>query len=83
MCTMRPYELNLSLNDEDGVWLSSHGSNRYRKWDELHYSVRMAEYAESSLNRIQMLVNAVELLSDAGPSRTKMGKQRLYWLKED
>jgi hypothetical protein len=40
---MQPYELNSSLNDEDGIWLSSHGSNTYREWDELRYSVRSVE----------------------------------------
>lgn len=81
---MWPYELNSSLNDEDGIWLSSHGSNRYREWDELRYSVRSVEkYARKFLNRIQMLVNAVEFPINSECSRTKMDKQRPQWLEEN
>ena len=76
--TMRPYELNSTLNDPDGVWLESHSSNRYREWDELRYSVRSVEkYASKFMNQIQILVNAYKTEDDT------YGKQRPHWLKED
>ncbi|KAG9377616.1 hypothetical protein A1F94_012019 [Pyrenophora tritici-repentis] len=31
IATMRPYDINSSLNDEEGIWLASHGANRYRE----------------------------------------------------
>ncbi|THW21870.1 hypothetical protein D6D24_01462 [Aureobasidium pullulans] len=76
--TMRPYELNSSLNDDAGEWIASHGVNRYRDWDELRYSIRSVEkHAGSFRNNIQILVNAVE-----GEDGT-MSKQRPTWLKDD
>lgn len=76
--TMRPYELNSTLNDPEGVWLESHSSNRYREWDELRYSVRSVEkYAHKFLNGIQILVNSYK--TEDG----QYGKQRPHWLKED
>ncbi|KAJ4356779.1 uncharacterized protein N0V89_004815 [Didymosphaeria variabile] len=80
--TMRPYELNSSLNDPDGVWMASHGTNRYREWDELRYSIRSVErYAGYFTNRIQILVNAFQIYSENNQSGL-MGKQRPRWLKE-
>lgn len=80
---MRPYEINSTLNDEAGLWLASHGSNRYREWDELRYSVRSVEkYAGTFMNRIQVLVNAFERTSEKGDSYS-MDKQRPTWLKDD
>ncbi|KAH7041408.1 uncharacterized protein B0I36DRAFT_232726 [Microdochium trichocladiopsis] len=79
--TMRPYELNSTLNDADGEWLLSHGSNRYRSWDELRYSVRSVEkYAASFTNKIQIVVNAVDESRDPGVRRYT--KQRPLWLSE-
>jgi hypothetical protein len=79
---MRPYEVNSTLNDEDGLWLASHGSNRYREWDELRYSMRSVEkYAGDFMNRIQILVNAFEERTDNGTVLRRMGKQRPHWLK--
>jgi hypothetical protein len=81
--TMRPYELNSSLNDEEGVWLASHGFNRYREWDELRYSLRSVEkYAQSFINRIQILVNAFEEPLRNGSLVVRMGKQRPHWLSD-
>ncbi|KAJ4290540.1 hypothetical protein N0V90_010757 [Kalmusia sp. IMI 367209] len=80
--TMRPYELNSSLNDPEGVWVASHGSNRYREWDELRYSIRSVEkYAGSFTNRIQILVNAFRTRSQKGRPHV-MSKQRPVWLKD-
>lgn len=79
--TMRPYELNSTLNDPEGTWLESHSSNRYREWDELRYSVRSVEkYAHKFMNRVQFLVNAFK--TEDG-SAEAYGKQRPHWLKED
>ncbi|KAF2646170.1 hypothetical protein P280DRAFT_388134 [Massarina eburnea CBS 473.64] len=79
--TMHPYEINSSLNDPDGIWVSSHGTNRYREWDELRYSMRSVEkYAGSFMNRIQILVNAFQEPSKADMS-SKMSKQRPQWLR--
>lgn len=76
--TMRPYELNSSLNDDGGEWMRSHGVNRYRDWDELRYSIRSIEdNAASFKNNIQILVNAVQ--EEDGT----MTKQRPTWLKDD
>lgn len=80
---MHPYEVNSTLNDDEGVWLASHGSNRYREWDELRYSMRSVEkYAGSFANRIQILVNAFEERSHDGSQIVNMGKQRPHWLKD-
>jgi hypothetical protein len=84
LATMRPYEVKSPLNDEDGIWLASHGSNRYREWNELRYSLRSVEkYAGTFLNRIQILVNAYENRSSDGGTLTSMGKQQPHWLKEN
>jgi hypothetical protein len=59
--TKRPFEENSVLNDPEGIWLKSHGANRYRDWDELKYSLRSIEtYASGFRNKIQILVNSVE-----------------------
>jgi hypothetical protein len=80
---MRPYELNSSLNDQEGLWVASHGTNRYREWDELRYSMRSVEkYAGSFTNRIQILVNSFQKASD-GDGAGKTDKQRPLWLKPD
>lgn len=81
--TMRPYEVNSSLNDAEGVWLSSHGSNRYREWDELRYSMRSVErYASRFTNRIQILVNGFEQRSADDLDVVRMRKQRPNWLSK-
>lgn len=82
--TMRPYELNSSLNDPEGVWLASHGSNRYREWDELRYSMRSVEkYASHFTNRVQILVNAFEERSGNSTDVIRMEKQRPHWLSKN
>jgi hypothetical protein len=82
--TMKPYEINSSLNDADGVWMASHGSNRYREWDELRYSMRSVEkYAGHFTNRIQILVNAFKNSKSDDSSPTTYGKQRPHWLRTD
>jgi hypothetical protein len=82
--TMKPYEINSSLNDADGVWMASHGSNRYREWDELRYSMRSVEkYAGRFTNRIQILVNAFKNSKIDESSPTTYGKQRPHWLRTD
>jgi len=64
------------LNDEEGKWISSHGVNRYRDWDELRYSLRSIEkHAGSFRNKIQILVNSVQ--------GTTAGKQIPLWLNDD
>jgi len=79
--TMRPYELNSTLNDDAGEWLLSHGANRYRSWDELRYSVRsIGKYASSFANKIQIVVNAVDERDD--PDVAGYTKQRPSWLSE-
>ncbi|KAJ4024673.1 hypothetical protein NW752_003228 [Fusarium irregulare] len=80
--TMRPYEEASSLNDPEGEWMQSHGSNRYRSWDELRYSIRSVEkFAGDFRNKIQLLVNAVDKTSD--PEFGRFSKQRPLWLKDD
>jgi hypothetical protein len=82
--TMRPYEMASTLNDDEGVWITSHGSNRYREWDELRYSMRSVErYAGTFINRIQILVNAFEERSHNGTQVQRMGKQQPHWLEGD
>jgi Asp-tRNA(Asn)/Glu-tRNA(Gln) amidotransferase C subunit len=82
--TMKPYELNSSLNDAEGVWIASHGSNRYREWDELRYSMRSVEkYAGHFTNRIQILVNAFKNFKTDETSPTTYGKQWPQWLRTD
>lgn len=64
------------LNDEEGKWISSHGINRYRDWDELRYSLRSLErYAAKFRNKIQIVVNSVQ--------GTEQGKQIPNWLNDD
>lgn len=71
--TKRPYEENSVLNDPDGRWISSHGINRYRDWDELRYAVRSVEaHASNFRNQIQIIVNSVK--------NTAAGKQIPTWL---
>ncbi len=71
--TKRPFEENSILNDPEGTWISSHGVNRYRDWDELRYAVRSVEkHAQSFRNRIQIIVNSVR--------GTEAGKQVPTWL---
>jgi hypothetical protein len=73
--TKRPFEENSVLNDPEGVWLKSHGTNRYRDWDELKYSLRSLEaHASGFRNKIQILVNSVE--------GTKDKKQIPTWLND-
>ncbi|KAF2273712.1 uncharacterized protein EI97DRAFT_403857 [Westerdykella ornata] len=82
--TMRPYELNSTLNDPDGVWIASHGSNRYREWDELRYSMRSVQkFAGHFANRIQILVNAFRNPKTDELLPTTFGKQRPHWLRAD
>ena len=74
--TKRPYELNSVLNDVEGTWIKSHGTNRYRDWDELRYSLRSIEkYASQFRNKIQILVNSV--------NGTEDGKQIPWWLNAE
>ena len=73
--TKRPFEENSVLNDDEGKWISSHGVNRYRDWDELRYSLRSVEkYASHFRNKIQIIVNSVK--------GTKAGKQIPTWLND-
>jgi hypothetical protein len=81
---MRPYEIRSPLSDEEGTWLTSHGSNRYREWNELHYSLRSVEkYAKSFANRIQILGNAFEVRSITDGQVMAMREQRPHWLGDD
>lgn len=74
--TKRPFEENSILNDAEGLWLSSHGVNRYRDWDELRYAVRSVEkYAKTFRNKIQIIVNSVR--------GTEAGKQVPTWLNDN
>lgn len=72
------YERQSVLNDPDGHWISGHGVNRYRDWDELRYSIRSLEkYTGSWRNTIQFLVNSV-------PGRDgKLHKQSPSWLNTE
>lgn len=74
---MRPYELGSVLNDAEGTWLNRHGSNRYRDWNELLYSLRSVEKYAPFRNRIQLLVNAVVDGEGELPS-----KQEPTWLRQ-
>lgn len=87
--TIYPYEVNSTLNDEEGKWLESHRVNRYRDWDELRYSIRSIEkYASSFRNKIQLLVNSVanpleaQTVTVEDPAEI-VGKQRPLWMKND
>jgi hypothetical protein len=87
--TIYPYEINSTLNDEEGRWLESHRVNRYRDWDELRYSIRSVEkYASNFRNKIQLLVNSVANPLEAQAANVEepaeiVGKQRPLWLKDD
>lgn len=87
--TIRPYELNSSLNEPDGEWLTSHKINRYRDWDELRFSIRTVEkFAASFKGKIMLLVNSVGAegeAQDATLDRPAIiaGRQSPLWLKDD
>ena len=87
--TIYPYEVNSTLNDEDGRWLESHRVNRYRDWDELRYSIRSVEkYASGFRNKIQLLVNSIADPVEAGSASVDnpakiSGKQRPLWLNDE
>ncbi|RYP41351.1 hypothetical protein DL768_010514 [Monosporascus sp. mg162] len=57
------------------------GTNRYRDWGELRYSLRSLDrYAAGFINKIQILVNSVT----AKPDGTgELRPQRPSWLRED
>lgn len=87
--TIRPYEINSTLNDQEGSWLAAHGVNRYRDWDELRYAVRSVEhYASSFRNKIQLLVNSVvdpkqvNQAVDLEEPAYIAGKQSPLWLNQ-
>ncbi|RYP89239.1 hypothetical protein DL769_000144 [Monosporascus sp. CRB-8-3] len=77
----RQYELKSPLNDDAGKWISRHGTNRYRDWGELRYSLRSLDrYAARFINKIQILVNSVA----AKPDGTgELQPQRPSWLRND
>lgn len=87
--TIYPYEVNSSLNDVEGTWLSSHKVNRYRDWDELRFSIRTVEkFAESFRGKIMLLVNSVGAEGIAqkatlDDTATIVGHQAPLWLNED
>src|SRR5687768_11858335 len=82
--SMRPYEINSTLNDEEGTWIASHSTNRYREWNELRYSMRSVEkYASKFTNRIQILVNAFQNISEDESAPVTYGKQKPHWLKDN
>lgn len=72
-----PYELNSTLNDDEGDWIGKHGENRYRDWNELKYSVRSIEAYAPFRNKIQVLVNSLNT------SHNSAGKQMPTWLDAD
>ncbi|EXJ82385.1 hypothetical protein A1O3_06198 [Capronia epimyces CBS 606.96] len=73
--TIRVWEERSVLNDPDGKWISSHGVNRYRDWDELRYSFRSIEKnAGNFTNTVKVLVNSI--YQDGVPVR----KQTPSWL---
>ncbi|KAB8627268.1 hypothetical protein FH972_026101 [Carpinus fangiana] len=76
--TKKTYELNSTLNDPDGEWLKTHGTNRYRDWSELKYSIRSVDLNAPFRNRIQVLVNAVD-----DKKTGKIRKQHPAWLKSN
>ncbi|OAP54919.1 3-O-alpha-D-mannopyranosyl-alpha-D- mannopyranose xylosylphosphotransferase [Fonsecaea erecta] len=76
--TIRPWEERSILNDAEGEWISSHGVNRYRDWDELRYSFRSIEKnAGYFMNTIKVLVNSI--YKNGAPVR----KQTPTWLAVD
>lgn len=75
---MLPWEQRSVLNDAKGTWLRSHGTNRYRDWDELRYSFRSVERnAGHFRNRIQVLVNSLK------DERRELRRQTPSWLAGD
>ncbi|KAI1288820.1 hypothetical protein F5Y03DRAFT_379154 [Xylaria venustula] len=77
------YEQKSPLNDEKGVWISRHGMNRYRDWDELRYSLRsLNAHARKFINKIQLLVNSVGDNADAGDGADIL-PQRPVWLMDN
>ncbi|RYP07327.1 hypothetical protein DL764_002579 [Monosporascus ibericus] len=74
------YELT-QLNDDAGKWISRHGTNRYRDWGELLYSLRSLDrHAAGFISKIQILINSVA----AKPDGTgELRPQRSSWLHED
>ncbi|KAI0120620.1 hypothetical protein BJ170DRAFT_589031 [Xylariales sp. AK1849] len=78
------YEVQSPLNDAAGKWMSQHGVNRYRDWDELRYSLRSLDtYAKSFVNKVQILVNSVGATSQHHSDGEPMRPQRPTWLKDD
>ncbi|KAI0597601.1 hypothetical protein F4775DRAFT_559867 [Biscogniauxia sp. FL1348] len=77
------YELKSPLNDNAGKWISQHGINRYRDWDELKYSLRSLDiYAKGFVNKVQLLVNSVGDGAYQADGQN-MRPQRPDWLKDD
>ncbi|KPI39104.1 3-O-alpha-D-mannopyranosyl-alpha-D-mannopyranose xylosylphosphotransferase [Cyphellophora attinorum] len=77
--TMLPFELESVLNDREGVWIASHGVNRYRDWDELRYSLRSVhENAGHFRNKLQIVVNTIGNASTATTRR----RQTPSWLRD-
>ena len=67
---MRPYELKSVLNDPEGLWMASHGVNRYRDWDELRYSFRSVNsHAGHFRNKVQIVVNSIGNNADGSLTR--------------
>lgn len=76
--TMLPWEMRSVLNDVKGTWLKSHGTNRYRDWDELRYSFRSVERnAGHFRNKFQVLVNSVK------DDSRELRRQTPSWLAAD
>lgn len=76
---MLPYELQSVLNDPEGLWMASHGVNRYRDWDELRYSFRSVhQHAGHFRNKLQIVVNSV----GDSPSGTRRRRQAPTWLQK-
>ncbi len=63
------------MNDPEGKWRASHGSNRYRDWNEFVFSLRSIEEYAPFKNRVQVLVNAV-----ADTESGVVSKQEPNWL---
>ncbi|GAP92551.1 putative udp-glucose 4-epimerase protein [Rosellinia necatrix] len=81
--SLHTYEQQSPLNDAQGVWLSRHGMNRYRDWDELRFSLRsLNSYAKKFINKIQLLVNSVEDYESASGIVDTL-PQRPDWLRDN
>lgn len=79
--TRHQYELQSSLNDPNGEWISKHSINRYRDWDELRYSLRsLDKNAQGFINKIQLLVNSVQ--DSTNINETNYRPQRPLWLND-